>query len=160
MNQFSAPTNKRSVCFVHDWLTGMRGGEKVLEYLTELFPEAPIYTLFYDRSRLSPTLRSKTIHGSFLQLIPGIQQFYRWLLPVFPFAIRTFQLKHYDLVISKMFRGSPVDEQDCLSLIRAHRQRFDLKRFEAQYRETAKYEINEQKALDTLDLLLEKIRQG
>ena len=89
-----------SVCFVHDWLVDMRGGEKVLEALMELFPEAPIYTLFVNRKILSPAFERRAIHPSFLQYIPGITRLYRWLLPLFPLAIRTINVSSYDLVIS------------------------------------------------------------
>jgi len=88
------------VCIVHDWLINMRGGEKVLAAICELYPDAPIYTLFYDRNGLSPVLKRKDIHASFLQRIPGIKKFYRWWLPIFPSAIRSLNLKSYDLVIS------------------------------------------------------------
>ena len=93
-------TNKNSVCFVHDWLVAMRGGEKVLEAMTEIFPDAPIYTLFYKKEKLSPALQQKDIRASFLQYIPGIHQFYRYLLPLFPLAIRFINVKNYHLVIS------------------------------------------------------------
>lgn len=88
------------VCFVHDWLVGMRGGEKVLEALVDLFPNAPIYTLFLDRPKLSQKLQTKDIKTSFLQKIPGANQFYRWLLPLFPLAVRCFDLNSYDVIIS------------------------------------------------------------
>ena len=100
MNQFLAQINMKSICLVHDWLVAMRGGEKVLENLAELFPEAPIYTLFATRKNLSPRLKERAIHTSFLQWIPGIDKFYRWLLPIFPLAIRSLNVKKYDLVIS------------------------------------------------------------
>ncbi|MDD5217784.1 MAG: glycosyltransferase family 4 protein, partial [Candidatus Omnitrophica bacterium] len=60
------------VAIVHDWLIHMRGGEKVLEGIAELFPQATIYTLFYDRSKLSPSLKSMKIEASFLQHWPWI----------------------------------------------------------------------------------------
>ena len=88
------------VALVHDWLIHMRGGEKVLESLYEVFPEAEIFTLFYDRRKLSPALKGAKIHGSFLQLLPGIRSYYRWLLPIMPLAIKSFSLKGYDVVIS------------------------------------------------------------
>ena len=72
---------KVSVCLVHDWLVKMRGGEKVLEALCELYPDAPIYTLFYDPSQLSPALRSKDIRASFLQTITGIKTFVNGIIP-------------------------------------------------------------------------------
>ena len=78
----------------------MRGGEKVLEAIAELFPEAPIYTLFSERKNLSPLLQSREIHTSFLQFIPGISKWYRWLLPLFPLAVYFLDVCPYDLVIS------------------------------------------------------------
>ncbi|MCM8775712.1 MAG: glycosyltransferase [Candidatus Omnitrophica bacterium] len=80
------------VALVHDWLIHMRGGEKVLEALAQMYPDATIYTLFYNRSRLSPYLKERTIKASFLQYIPGIRRFYRWLLPILPWAISTLRI--------------------------------------------------------------------
>ena len=100
MSQFSKPTKFLRVCFVHDWLVTMRGGEKVLEALVELFPNAPIYTLFMKRDSLSNVLKKRTIYTSFLQVIPGVAQIYRCLLPIFPLAVRSLRTKNYDLVIS------------------------------------------------------------
>ena len=100
MNPSSDPNKRPSICLVHDWLVAMRGGEKVLEALAELFPEAPIYTLFVERERLSSFLQNRTIHTSFLQKIPGISKWYRWFLPLFPIAIWTFNLKRYDVIFS------------------------------------------------------------
>lgn len=88
------------VALVHDWLIHMRGGEKVLEAIAEVFPDAEIYTLFCDRSRLSPPLQKMKIRTSFLQRLPGIQKFYRWLLPFLPPIIKTLRIKEADLVIS------------------------------------------------------------
>ena len=67
------------VALVHDWLTGMRGGEKVLEAIAELFPEAPIYTLVHVPGSVAP-LENHPIHTSFLQRIPGVERHYRRLL--------------------------------------------------------------------------------
>src|SRR3989338_4347574 len=100
MNLSSEKIKKPSVCLVHDWLVAMRGGEKVLEAIAELFPNAPIYTLFLKREKLSPTLQKKEIHTSFLQYIPGISKLYRWLLPLFTIAIWFLDVQKYDLVIS------------------------------------------------------------
>lgn len=100
MSQSLVQTKNPSVCLVHDWLITMRGGEKVLELLAILYPDAPIYTLFLRREKLSPLLQSRKIHSSFLQHIPGISKIYQWLLPLFPIAIRFFNLHDYHLVIS------------------------------------------------------------
>jgi glycosyltransferase involved in cell wall biosynthesis len=88
------------VALVHDWLIHMRGGEKVLESLAEMFPEATIYTLFTDRSRLSPSLQRMKIRTSFLQYLPGIRRYYRWLLPVLPWVVRTLRVEEADLLIT------------------------------------------------------------
>ena len=88
------------VALVHDWLIHMRGGEKVLEAIAEVFPEATIYTLFAKPSRLSPSLQRMKIKTSVLQYFPGIQYCYRWLLPLLPFFIRSLRLEGVDLVIS------------------------------------------------------------
>lgn len=100
MNQSSTQSKLGSVCFVHDWLVTMRGGEKVLEAMAELFPEAPIYTLFYKREKLSNALRNRNIYASFLHYLPGIEHYYRFLLPLFPLAIKSIRVSNYDLVIS------------------------------------------------------------
>jgi len=85
---------------IHDWLTGMRGGEKVLEALCDLFPSAPIYTLIHNRGSVSTKIESHTIRTSFLQHAPLIKKHYRHYLPLFPKAIERFQIEKFDLVIS------------------------------------------------------------
>ena len=82
---------------VHYWLLNMRGGEKVLEALCRLRPEADIFTLFYDPEKVSPFLRSRHIKASILN---PFKRFYRSLLPVMPYALESFDLRGYDLVIS------------------------------------------------------------
>jgi glycosyltransferase involved in cell wall biosynthesis len=88
------------VALVHDWLTGMRGGEKCLEALCELYPAATLFTLFYRRGHLSPAIERMDIRTSWLQRIPGWRRIYRHLLPLYPRAIESFDLAGYDLVIS------------------------------------------------------------
>lgn len=88
------------VALVHDWLNGMRGGEKVLEVIGRLFPGAPIYTLLAVPEALSGELRSHPIHTSYLQGYPFFRRHYRHYLPLFPSAIEDFDLKGYDLLIS------------------------------------------------------------
>jgi len=88
------------VVLVHDWLFHMRGGEKVLEAISELFPDAPIYTLFYDSRQVSPFLKGRQLHGTILQALPGIRRYYRWLLPFLPAIVKTIKLPPSDLVIS------------------------------------------------------------
>jgi len=88
------------VALVHDWLTGMRGGEKVLEVFCELFPDAHLYTLLHNRGSLSNTIEDMDIRTSFIQKLPLIKKKYRHLLPIFPTAIERFDLREYDLVLS------------------------------------------------------------
>jgi glycosyltransferase involved in cell wall biosynthesis len=89
-----------TTAFVHDWLTGMRGGEKVLEAACELFPEAEIHTLIHRPEALSPLINSRRVHASWLDSVPGAHKYYRYLLPLMPMAIRSFDLGGSDLVIS------------------------------------------------------------
>ena len=88
------------VALVHDWLTGMRGGEKVLEEIAALFPGSPIYTLFHFAGSVSPALEAHPIHRSFLQRAPGARRHYRRYLPLFPAAIEDFDLSAHRLVVS------------------------------------------------------------
>jgi glycosyltransferase involved in cell wall biosynthesis len=88
------------VAVVHDWLNGMRGGEKVLEAILELYPQAVIYTLFHEPGRVSQRILSHRIITSWLDRIPGVYRHYRNLLPLFPAAVESWDLSGYDLVIS------------------------------------------------------------
>ncbi len=88
------------VAIVHDWLTGMRGGERVLEQICELFPDASLYTLFYKPGSVSRRIASMPIHTSFLNRIPGVLKHYPHWLPLFPFAISKFDLSGFDLILS------------------------------------------------------------
>ncbi len=88
------------VALVHDWLTGMRGGEKCLEVLCRAFPDATLYTLIHRRGALSPTIESMTIRTSALQKIPGVFRWYRHLLPVMPLAAKSWRMGDVDVVIS------------------------------------------------------------
>jgi glycosyltransferase involved in cell wall biosynthesis len=88
------------VALVHDWLTGMRGGEKVLEVVCGLYPDADIHTLFHWRGSVSAAIERHRIHTSFLQHMPLARSQYRRYLPLFPMAIEQFDLDGCDLVIS------------------------------------------------------------
>jgi glycosyltransferase involved in cell wall biosynthesis len=88
------------VALVHDWLTGMRGGEKCLEVLCGAFPDATLYTLIHDRGKLSPTIEAMDIRPSPLQRVPGVFRHYRKLLPVMPLATRSWRAGEVDLVVS------------------------------------------------------------
>ena len=88
------------VALVHDWLTGMRGGERCLEVFCEVFPDADLYTLLHVRGSVSPTIERRRIVTSFIQRLPDAERRYRSYLPLFPAAIRRFDLSAYDLVLS------------------------------------------------------------
>lgn len=92
--------DKMRVALVHDWLTGMRGGEKVLEILCELFPDAALYTLLHKEGSVSETISRMDIKTSFIQNFPFALNHYQKYLPLFPTAIEQFDLTQYDLVIS------------------------------------------------------------
>ena len=85
---------------MHDWLTGMRGGEKVLEAIAELYPDATIHTLLHVRGSVSAPLERHPERRSFVQRLPAAARHYRRYLPLFPTAIEQFDFDPYDLVIS------------------------------------------------------------
>jgi glycosyltransferase involved in cell wall biosynthesis len=88
------------IALVHDWLTGMRGGERALEVLVERFPNATLFTLVHVRGSVSPTIERLPIRTSFVQHLPFVKRFYRYYLPLFPTAIERFDLSGFDLVVS------------------------------------------------------------
>src|SRR5262245_7108372 len=90
----------KRIALVHDWLTGMRGGEKVLETLCRIYPSADLFTLLHIPGTVSPTIERLKPRTSFLQHLPGIERFYRYYLPLFPAAIEQFDLDSYDFIIS------------------------------------------------------------
>lgn len=113
MNPLRDAARGRRVVLGHDWLTGMRGGERVLELLCETFPDAPIATLLCNPAALSDTLRRHTVHTSWLNRVPGIARHYRNWLPALPFAARSLKLPAADVLLScshcvaKSFRKPP-----------------------------------------------------
>jgi glycosyltransferase involved in cell wall biosynthesis len=88
------------VALIHDWLTGMRGGEKCLEIFCELFSEATLFTLLHKRGSLAPAIESMNIRTSFVRRFPKAETWYRNYLPFFPAAIEDFDLREFDLVLS------------------------------------------------------------
>ncbi len=89
-----------NVAIVHDWLTGMRGGEKVLEAICELYPDATLYSLVRVPGAVSEAIERHEIRTSAVQWLPGAGRRYRHYLPLFPTAVELFDLDCYDLVIS------------------------------------------------------------
>ncbi len=88
------------VAIVHDWITGMRGGERCLEAFVRMYPGADIFTLVHAPGTTTPDIDSRVKGSSFLNKIPGIRRLYRLCLPLFPLAIRSIDLSGYELVIS------------------------------------------------------------
>ncbi len=88
------------VALVHDWLTGMRGGEKVLEVCCRLFPQADLLTLVHVRGSVSPVIEGRRVRTSFVQHLPRASRYYRQYLPLFPTAVECLDLDDVDLVLS------------------------------------------------------------
>lgn len=88
------------VALVHDWLTGLRGGEKCLERLCLLFPEATVFTLIHTPGKVGPIIGGMKIRTSLLQTLPKVEKYYRHLLPVMPWAVGRLDVGDADLVIS------------------------------------------------------------
>lgn len=100
-SSFSVPRSSFGrVAVIHDWLTGMRGGESVLEAILDVLPGADIYTLFHFPGSVSPRIESHTIRTSSLQSLAARASDYRPLLPLFPRAVREWDLSPYDLIVS------------------------------------------------------------
>src|SRR6478752_4460341 len=78
------------VALIHDWLTGMRGGEKALEVFCEIFPDADLFTLVYLPGTTSPLIEQRLVKRSAIQWLPFAGKLYRQYLPLFPMAIEQF----------------------------------------------------------------------
>ncbi len=99
--EFSQPPLSRlRVAIVHYWFVGRAGGERVVEAIAEMYPQADVFALVADRATLAPVLQSRKLQTSFLDRIPGAKKFYRHLLFLQPLALEQFDLSGYDLVIS------------------------------------------------------------
>ena len=85
---------------VHDWLNGMRGGERVLEAMLPLLPEPTIFTLFHVPGSVSAAIERHPIRVSWLNRMPFSRRHYRHYLPLFPSAVESFDLSGFDLVVS------------------------------------------------------------
>lgn len=93
---FSAPR----VAIVHYWLVGMRGGERVLERIIQLYPNADLFTHVHAPEAMSATIRACRVHTSFIDRLPGARRHYQKFLPLMPLALEQLDLGRYDLVIS------------------------------------------------------------
>jgi len=88
------------VAIVHDWLTGMRGGEKVLRLICRCFPNADLFTLVHVKGSCHQEIERMRIRTSCLNDIPAVERIYRCLLPAMPMAIEQFDADQYDLILS------------------------------------------------------------
>ncbi len=88
------------IAIVHDWLTGMRGGEVVLESLLKAYPEADLFSLIYNKGKLSPRIENRKIITAFTDRLPFKEKLYRSYLPLFPTAIESLDFRGYDVIIS------------------------------------------------------------
>lgn len=88
------------VAIVHYWLVGMRGGEKVLDALCDIYPEADIYTHVVDEDAISANIKKHKIYTTFINSLPGSKRHYQKYLPLMPMALESLDLTSYDLVIS------------------------------------------------------------
>ncbi|HEY4662923.1 MAG TPA: glycosyltransferase [Candidatus Humimicrobiaceae bacterium] len=94
------PLDNKKIALVHYWLTGMRGGEKVVESICNLFPDMDIFTLVYDKRKIADSINKHKIFTSFIQKLPFSRKKYQNYLPLMPVAIEQFNLSGYDIVIS------------------------------------------------------------
>lgn len=90
----------RRVAVVHYWLVGIAGGEKVLQAILRLYPDADVFTIIHDPEVSAQLVGSRKLTASFMQRIPGVRRFYRKLLPLMPIAVENIDVSGYDLVIS------------------------------------------------------------
>jgi glycosyltransferase involved in cell wall biosynthesis len=110
------------VALIHDHLAQDGGAEKVLKILAEMFPEAPIYTLLYEKQNVINNFSGHDIETSIIQKLPGGVKHYQWYLPFMPLAVEFFDLRGFDLVISdsSSFAKGVITKPDCLHIDYCH----------------------------------------
>jgi glycosyltransferase involved in cell wall biosynthesis len=94
------PGGSPRVALVHDFLIGVRGAERVFFEICDLYPDADVFSPIYDEQGTEGRLAGRNVHSSFLQRVRPGKRTFRGLLPLYPAAIRSFDLSGYDLVIS------------------------------------------------------------
>ncbi|RMD51742.1 glycosyltransferase family 4 protein, partial [Candidatus Parcubacteria bacterium] len=110
------------IALIHDHLTQNGGAEKVLEALQDIWPEAPTFTLLYDKKIMSDVFGHRDIRTSFLQNLPFSLRFPRWLLPLMPVATERYNLKDFDVIISSSsaFSKGVITGNDSLHICYCH----------------------------------------
>ncbi|MDQ5902400.1 MAG: hypothetical protein QG606_616 [Patescibacteria group bacterium] len=100
-SQYHKTDRPKKVALVHDFLVSYGGAERVLQILASMYPEAPIYTLLQDEAIVKRFFPGCEIRSSFLQSLPEwLRRRYRVLLPLYPVAVETLDLREFDVVIS------------------------------------------------------------
>lgn len=100
VSQLQQYTRNLKVAVVHDWVFVRRGGERVLEQILNLFPNADLYCLFGNPESILKTQNKHKVTTSFLNQLPRVEKYYKMLLPYFPVAVESFNLTEYDLIVS------------------------------------------------------------
>ena len=110
------------VALIHDHLAQDGGAEKVLKVFSDMFPEAPIYTLLYEKKHVTKYFSNRRVETSIIQKLPGGIKHYQWYLFFMPIAVEFFDLSEYDLVISdaSAFAKGVITKPDCLHICYCH----------------------------------------
>lgn len=110
------------VALIHDHLAQDGGAEKVLKVFSDMFPEAPIYTLLYEDKHVAKYFKDRKIETSVIQKLPGGVKHYQWYLFFMPMAVEFFDLSAYDLVISdtSSFAKGVITRPNCLHICYCH----------------------------------------
>lgn len=110
------------VALIHDHLAQDGGAEKVLKVFADMFPEAPIYTLLYEKKHVDKYFKNRRIDTSIIQKLPGGIKHYQWYLSFMPMAVEFYDLSSYDLVISdtSSFAKGVITKPDCLHICYCH----------------------------------------
>lgn len=110
------------VALIHDHLAQDGGAEKVLKAFSDMFPEAPIYTLLYEKKHADKYFKNRRIETSIIQRLPGGIKHYQWYLPFMPMAVEFYDLKEFDLVISdaSAFAKGVITSPDTLHICYCH----------------------------------------
>jgi glycosyltransferase involved in cell wall biosynthesis len=127
------------IALIHYWLVTMRGGEKVLEELCRLYPQADIFTHVIAPEKISETIRAHRIQTTFISRLPGATRHYQKYLPLMPLALEQLDLRGYDLVISSESGPAKgvVTGEDTLHLCYCHTPMRYLWNMYHDYRESA-----------------------
>ena len=110
------------VALIHDHLAQDGGAEKVLKVFADMFPDAPIYTLLYEKKNADKYFKDRHIETSIIQSLPGGIKHYQWYMPFMPMAVEFFDLKSFDLVISdaSAFVKGVITSPDTLHICYCH----------------------------------------